>query len=67
MIRYHQLERVIITGLCHDKTAGQSMKHDKKQTNDIDISEAVARILTEHPGVYISTEELDDAWEEMDE
>jgi len=31
----------------------------QKQTNDIDISEAVARILTEHPGVYISTEELD--------
>jgi len=37
-------------------------KKSQKQTNDIDISEAVARILTEHPGVYISTEELGDEW-----
>jgi len=43
------------------------MMHDRKQTNDIDISEAVARILTEHPGVYISTEELDEEWGKMDE
>jgi len=43
------------------------MMLDRKKTNDIDISEAVARILTEHPGVYISTEELDDEWGEMDD